>query len=511
MPLSDKFRSSFARLTGQSFYADDHSDASNSQLAYSWGDLEPEEDFAADLTPCTSGATEVGEIPDPFRNPESPLDEWDFEQFEARTAHLASCNASPTIAPMENPYEVEEWDSQNDRPPPIMSLSNQQELFATIERLERKMGCIEATMEARYNALEQDLMQECNKISDGIGNVAKLLNTVLHQMPTHNLTTGVDAHPAPEHEVPAFNRAVGTNPRDLTASSRPIQAKLSSTEQYIHSWHAGSLVLIENISEATPIRDIHALFQNFGRITYIELHAADKSRPHIAARHAYLHYADVNSAHEARRFLHGFALDKRCLMVFPIPTNVPRGEPGKPYIGPALEVLNFNGGPNFASPEADCFQYDNEGLRQLNGETPIMNPKQQAAVLSADCFQGHENEQQLKFSGRIASENTAKQLATYSLQPNLTHKTAAPSWRRNDGLTTADASTEGLHGKFASSEDLGKEAIVFQGRGLQKYPTPLNGINEFDGEDGGVYLPFEYEDEDRDLFLGHPVQPREFV
>lgn len=195
-------------------------------------------------------------------------------------------------------------------------------------------------------------------------------------------------------------------------------------------------------------------------------------------------------------------------MVFAVSTAVVRGEPGEPYVGSALEVLNFNGGSNYASPGADCFQVKNAGLEQLNGE-PLP-------------FQDR-HEQPAHFSDALFKQEDVRAEATYSLKPTLTEKTAATSWRRTDRDADADTETQDHDGKFIDED----EEIVFRGRGMMRDPLASHDIavdgdedDEEDAEDGGVPLDLEsgpyssyYDSEDEDAGLEYctPVEPREFL
>ncbi|KAL8723244.1 MAG: hypothetical protein Q9225_000434 [Loekoesia sp. 1 TL-2023] len=499
-----------------------------SHLDYHWGDFETEEDLAeAELYEYTSGSRQTNEYSSPFRDPESPLDEQDLERFEVRTAQLASCTddcschdadldlgfvpRTPDIKPMDMSTEHEEEPAFHDNlPPAMLTLANQQELLAAVERLERRVAFLETSMEQNHNSLEQEVLDASEKLSNGIGIIIELLVSGSHQgnsghlRKTQNSAYGANAHTPNDIKSFPNHRATGTIPENQAASSQPPKSKLSLTEKYTQAWHSGGLILIEHLSEQTPARDIQALFQQFGRITYLELHGADKSRPHIPTRHAYIHYAEYSSALEARRNLHGFPFQNRNLMVFVLSTAVVRGEPGKPYRGSALEILNFNGGSNYAAPGADCFQTENEGLRQLNGEVALMT------VSGADCLQVED----------LAQKHAVDTSATYSLTPTLTAKTAAASWRRMDVPGA-------MHGEFVH-EDLDEEEIVFKGRDIRNHPIVLDTVDEYDEEEGGVrldpeeggddedgrvYLPYEYEpaDEDEDLEFCVPVQPREFL
>ncbi|KAL9006517.1 MAG: hypothetical protein Q9188_000754 [Gyalolechia gomerana] len=511
-----------------------------SHLEYQWGDFETEEDLAeAELYECTSGAKVTDEFSCPFRDPESPLDEWDVDQFNVKTASLASCTDScscrdlnddpefvpeiPTIRPMESLIAYEdESGSHSSLPPPMMTLADQQDLLAATERLEHKVAFLEASIEQNHNSLEQEMLGKCEKFSDGIEGIVELLVSGLHNLnnehltKTDNPTNGADAHLA-DHSCkpPTFPLTTATAPHDQTTPPQSPKTVLSPIGQYIQSWHLGGLILIEHLSEQTLARDIHALFQPYGRITYLELHGADKSKPHVPTRHAYIHYAERSQALEARRNLHGFRFQNRNLMVFAISTAIVRGEPGKPYMGSALEVLNFNGGSNYASLDADCFQIENEGLMLLDGESPFPKYNLEAG-----------NEELVRFSDSVTKKEDAKVQATYSLKPTLTGKTTAASWwRRMDAEADAEAATQYRDGEYID----GGETILFQGRDVRNHPTILHDIVEYsEGEEekeeeeeggvfldleAGVFLPLDYdsEDEEEGLEFCIPVQPREFL
>lgn len=197
------------------------------------------------------------------------------------------------------------------------------------------------------------------------------------------------------------------------------------TQQYIQAWHNGGLIIVENLSDHARTRDIHALFHSCGTITYLELHGADKSKPHVNSRYAYIHFAEYNQAVTAVQDHHGAYLHDRALMVFLLSTDTVRGEPGVPYLGTALEILNFAGGQNYASPDAD-FHHANEDLQKLLEHLDTTTAPQQ---------------------------QTAMEPSTYSLRPSLTAKTAV-SWRRIDAplVETEAVSKTDAMGRVPSDE-----------------------------------------------------------
>ncbi|KAL9031779.1 MAG: hypothetical protein Q9196_000206 [Gyalolechia fulgens] len=404
-----------------------------SHLGYQWGDFETEEDLAeAELYEYASRVGETDEFSSPFRDPQSLLDKWDLGNFDVKAAFLASCTDScscrdsgddpefvpetPTIMPLID-YE-DEPDLHSSLPPPMMTRVDQQDLLAAIERFERRVAFLETSFEQNQNSLEQNVLEKCENLSNGINRIIELLargaheKDIQHLRETDNPTDGAGGTCKP----PISLHTAATVPHDqITPPQSPMT--LSPTERYVQSWHAGGLILIEHLSAQTPARDIHALFQTYGRITYLELHGADRSKPHITTRHVYIHYAERSQALEARRNLHGFSFQNRNLMVFVISTAFVRGVPGKPYIGSALEVLNFNGGLNYASLDADCFQVENEGLMLLDGESaPFVKYNRR-----------FPNEEPVRlFYGSINKDDTQIS-ATYSLKPTLTEKTATAS------------------------------------------------------------------------------------
>ncbi|KAL9604777.1 MAG: hypothetical protein Q9219_000225 [cf. Caloplaca sp. 3 TL-2023] len=426
-------------------------------LGYRWGDFETRKDLTEAKLYKHTSRPKADAYLSPFRDPESPLDEQDIERFEVKTTQLArsidgrSCHdsgsSSPEFTPLSSPVEYEDKaTSGNSLPLPMLNLfrQQQQQLLAAMERLERRVALVETSVEQQINSLEQEVLGACGKLTNGINKLVELLSCTLNQKNDRNQAQMEDA-------------------------------SYALAREYILSWRAGGLILVENLSEQTQARDIHALFQKFGRITYLELHAADKSRPHVAARHAYIHYAGYDQALEARRCLHGLTFQNRALMVFLLTTDIIRGEPGKPYEGPALEILNFNGGSNYAAPEADCFQVENTGLSQLNRQSYL-------------------------------AKDVATLLADYK---QVYHAADPPSYGE-------------------SHYDESDEEIVFRGAQMRRHPTELQTIDECDEEDGGVplqgesrdieedggvYLPSDYEveylDEDFDFCI--PVQPREFL
>lgn len=178
-----------------------------SHLGYSWGNFETEEDLVQDeLYQYTSRPGKPHHSSSPFRDPESPLDESDFEHFKAKTADLASCSDScscrdtdddpnflpetPIIKPMETLIDYDEdLESHSHLPPPMMTLVEQQELLATMERLERKVAFLEASSEQNYNSLEQLILEKFDTVfSDGINKIIEMIDSGLQKIKDENLT-----------------------------------------------------------------------------------------------------------------------------------------------------------------------------------------------------------------------------------------------------------------------------------------------------------------------------------
>ncbi|KAL8734182.1 MAG: hypothetical protein Q9166_001667 [cf. Caloplaca sp. 2 TL-2023] len=322
----------------------------------------------------------------PCRNLDSPLDQRDLERFEITTAELGAStrypdglgvDSLPSIPRLESLPEHSNYHLHEEALATFLSLtptlSDQQWLVAVYRELQEHLARLESSVEDFLRPFEIDLME----IRKQLTKLGEAINSIGSESNSTTLTEDFYNGNATDHE---------------TASA------VSQPERYVQNWRRGGLIIVENLSEHARLRDIHALFQSCGSITYLELHGADKSNPHINTRHAYIHFAEYRQAIIAREEYHGFEIQNMALMVFLLDTSTVRGEPGKPYVGDALEILNFSGGPNYASPQADCLQ-NNKDLETLLQGLKKAVPLQQPAA------------------------------STYSLQPNLTSKTAS-SWRR---------------------------------------------------------------------------------
>ncbi|KAL8657214.1 MAG: hypothetical protein Q9226_002131 [Calogaya cf. arnoldii] len=330
------------------------------------------------------------EHPSPCRNPESPLDQGDLDRFQRRTITLAAnteCSRGPDVDFLATGLGIESmpFDLASTLP------SDPQSLLTLCQGLENRLAHLEHSKEELVQSLDQD-------IEEIRGLLMEVTETV----------TNVDVTPAcnsPQGEEESFaDSDSDTAADDQSPCANPQQ--IMTPEVYVEAWHHGGLIIVENLSDHARTRNIHALFGSCGTITYLELHGPDKSKPHINTRYAYIHFAEHNQAVSAVQSHHGALFQDRVLMVFLLSTDTVdtvRGAPGVPYRGPALEILNFAGGPNYASPQADFRQEVNQDIRKILGHLDTTAPLEQ--------------------SGQEPS--------TYSLKPNLTAKMDA-SWRPTD-------------------------------------------------------------------------------
>ncbi|KAL8995349.1 MAG: hypothetical protein Q9169_004891 [Polycauliona sp. 2 TL-2023] len=326
------------------------------------------------------------EHPSPCRNPDSPLSQGDLDRFQRRTVALATNPGQSLDLKVDLLATLPGSESIPIQPPP----PNPNPLLKLFQSLEKRLARLETSKNELVRSFDQDieeirdLLTEMTEAVIGVDVVSvggsPICDEVFH-----------------DGDVLAELESPGTISQDL-----PPEA-----QQYIEAWHEGGLILVENLSPYTRTRDIHGLFGASGTITYLELHGADKSKPHVDLRYAYIHFAELQSAISAVEKHHGALLNGKQLMVFLLNTEPVRGEPGTPYLGSALEVLNFAGGRNYASPQADFRQDGNADLQKLLDHLDATAPLEQSAVAPS----------------------------TYSLKPNLTAR--APSlWRRTDTLGT---------------------------------------------------------------------------
>ncbi|KAL8703424.1 MAG: hypothetical protein Q9201_003395 [Fulgogasparrea decipioides] len=348
-----------------------------SHLGYGWGDFETEEDLVeAELYDCTpkderdhrgeyelsgslalsltpysnlsessnSPVTARSLISNPFRDPESPLDTGDVEQYKAETDELirratsSICQqadfmlrpvrAVPTIKPPMPSSEEDDPENSyyfsDDPASPILTASSDEELDTIDDPLEIRIACLESFVEETLSSFLLQIQEIRRLLADRNGRSSELAD---------NNQTAVSTSAVP------------------SAIPQQSASAITLARQYTQDWHSGGLILVENIPEHTSARGILALFQSMGIITYLELHGPDKSGPHIPTRHAFIHFADPDEAANARKHYHGFRFQGKTLMTFSLSTNTVRGVPGQPYVGPALEILNFHGGPNYIAPE----------------------------------------------------------------------------------------------------------------------------------------------------------------
>ncbi|KAL8774763.1 MAG: hypothetical protein Q9209_000702 [Squamulea sp. 1 TL-2023] len=326
------------------------------------------------------------EYPSPCRNPESPLDQRDLDRFQRRTAKLvtASIGYSQDIGvnTLAKLPRQESTATVSDSP----LLPNPQSLLKLCQRFEIKLAHLELAKEELLKSFELDVQE---------------MRSLLMELSGTTTTADIDspAKNSPCSEVSLDSDTVYSLPSSPSATPQDITTEAM---HYTQNWHNGGLIIVENLSEKTRTRDIHGLFQSCGTVTYLELHGADKSKPHVNTRYAYIHFAEYNQAICALQDYHGTLFQGRKLMVFIHSKLDVRGEPGKPYHGSALEILNFAGGQNYASPEADYLQDANEDLQQLLNDLDTTTP-----------------------------QHSDLECSTYSLKPNLNGKTTA-SWRRTE-------------------------------------------------------------------------------
>ncbi|KAI4203222.1 MAG: hypothetical protein LQ346_001817 [Caloplaca aetnensis] len=470
-------------------------DSRFSHLSYSWADFETEEDLSQEeLYKHAFRSTERDESPSPVQNLDAPLDDQDFEHFERKTARLASISEesvhygsmppTPRIEPVAS-LDNEEFDHEAsdilaELPPPRVKFtsSSPERILAAFGWLLDSVAAFEDAIEDRQSYIEGDMMDRQASFEKLVMDVLESLTVRIEQLIDDRLPSGNQGQltktgnrPNCVNNRPRFESELHSNyhPVAQWTHSVPSQSQSLLSEKYIHDWLAGGLILIENISQHIPLREIYALFHTHGRISYLELHAADKSQPHLPTRHAYIHYFARSQALRACRALHNFPLHGKTLMVFNCSTVVVRGEPGYPYNGPALEILNFNGGSNYASPEADFRRSAAGDLPQLSEEKrDVAMPVSQPTVAAA----------------------------TYSLKPQLTGKTAAASWRKPDVPVADNDDDEG--------ESDADEAVFFSAKrrwGRLSTPATSSECDSNSGvedEDGGVYLPSEDDEEGED-------------
>lgn len=479
-----------------------------SHLSYSWADFETEEDLAQqELYELAFRSTEPDDSPSPVRNLESPLDDQDFERFERRTARLASISEesvhygsmppTPRIRPVvsldNDDLGQEASDTSAELPPPRVKFSNSspERMLAVFGWLLDSVAAFEDAIEDRQSHLEDDMMDRQvsfeQKVLDVLENLTVRIEQLIgDRLPRGNhgqLTetgirpNGVNVYPQSGSELHTTNNnhPESNIPVVPWTPSPPPQPQPPLSEKYNQDWHAGGLLLIENISPHTPLRELYALFHPHGRLSYLELHAADKSTPHLPTRHAYIHYFARSRALQACSALHNFPLHGQRLMVFNCSTIMVRGEPGYPYDGPALEILNFNGGLNYASPDAD-FRRAAAALQWSDEERDVGIPVSQPMVATA---------------------------TTYSLKPQLTGKTAAASWRKPDVLVAAAADDNDDQGESDADEAVGFSVVGRRWGRLSGFASIGECESDSDSglgedEDEGVYLPSEDEDEEEE-------------
>ncbi|KAL8898327.1 MAG: hypothetical protein Q9207_006763 [Kuettlingeria erythrocarpa] len=474
-------------------------------MNYSWANFETEEDLAQEeLYEHAFRSTERDDSPSPVRNLDSPLDDQDFERFQKKTAVLASISEeslhygsmppTPRIQPVasldNDAIDYEASDTSTELPPPIVKFtsSSAETILAAFGWLLDSVAAFEDAVEDRQSYLEGDMTDRQASFEEKVLEVLESLTVRIEQLIDDRLPSNshgqltkagnrpsyVNNRPQSENEVHTNNNHPESNtPVTQRTHSPPSQSQSLLCERYTRDWLAGGLLLIENISPHTPLRELYALFHPHGRISYLELHAADKSTPHLPTRHAYIHYFAHSQALQACSALHNFPLHGTRLMVFNCSTVVVRGEPGYLYNGPALEILNFNGGSNYASPDADFTR---------------------SAAAAEDRLQLSDEER-----GVVAipvSQPTVAAATTYSLKPQITGKTAAASWRKPGVPVAADDDDEG---EFDADEAVVFSAAQRRWGGFSTFAAVSECDSDSDSglqedEDGGVYLPSEDEE-----------------
>ncbi|KAL8682428.1 MAG: hypothetical protein Q9186_001549 [Xanthomendoza sp. 1 TL-2023] len=337
-------------------------------------------------------ARSCSECPSPCRNLESPLDQTDLNRFQLRTAELAAGVGRPPISGADCKATV---------PRSVISTPlDQWSLVAIYQSLEERLADLEGSLVQLFESYELEILEMRNLLTQ-VGE--SITREEIRSQATSSSLTDVSIE---GDEVAYELDGLGLMKQVAPLEASPLEASI--LERYVQKWHAGGLIIVEKFGDQARMRDIHALFNSFGSITYLELHGADKSRPHINTRHAYIHFAEYSQAVKAHQNIHGHTFQNQVLMVFLLSTSTVRGEPGKPYVGPALEVLNFAGGLNYASPEADCLRDVNEDLTQLFEVLDPTGPN------------------------------------THSLKPILPTNSAASSWRRPSVSGTAIANDADL-------------------------------------------------------------------
>ncbi|KAI4190230.1 MAG: hypothetical protein LQ348_003694 [Seirophora lacunosa] len=470
-----------------------------SHLHYAWQDFETEEDLAeAELYEAISGRAGNNDLSSPLRDPELPLDEGDLQRFDMRTTRMASlsdnCSEFASIPP--TPYlqptvsEDDDYDRLSDSlsslPRPLSAGPGWP--WGSYDRFSDSLSSLPRPLSAEpgwqgvdtahnhiacqccefKGMIEDRQIQHEERVADVIGKLITRIDELIAQrLPpreSHQLTEAQpNINSATSHPLGGRPQASREPTSTISAPQTP-DPEPTVLELYTQAWRKGGLILVENIPDSAPARVLHALLEQCGRITYLELHGANKSGPYLPTRHAYIHYAVRSEALSACTIMHGVRLKTKTLMVFPLNTGAVRGEPGAPYIGPAIEVLNFNGGPNYTSPEA-----------------------------FRDLCQVHENEYEDKDTSMPASRPTTR-AATYSIRPQLTAKTAAASWRTPGADTASEEVVGQLPGESANGVE-GDEEVVFTGNAGWIRLSASATIGECGDEDdvGGVPLASEIE------------------
>ncbi|KAL8666722.1 MAG: hypothetical protein Q9202_001260 [Teloschistes flavicans] len=275
-----------------------------SHLGYNWGDFETEEDLVED------------ELYEYIRQ--------DMEK-DREDAPGSPSDLTPTTSGSEwwNHHEPEVSNSRG-------SQGSDPFQDPAIKSVEDRLSCLEEIVDEILGSIQREIAQMREQINERMAQI--------EQSPDF-ASEGVQEYPD------EIDKAFDADLYDAT----PLESLPSKSiaDRYIEDWHNGGLILVENISNQAGVRDVQDVFHACGEITYIELHGPNALGPHVATRHAFVHFAQPTQATKARHYYHGFVFRDKTLMVFLLGTSHVRGEPGIPYAGTALEILNFNGGQNF--------------------------------------------------------------------------------------------------------------------------------------------------------------------
>ncbi|KAI4203178.1 MAG: hypothetical protein LQ350_002054 [Teloschistes chrysophthalmus] len=276
-------------------------------LGYNWGDFETEEDLVED------------ELYECIRQ--------DMEN-DREDASGSSSDLTPTTS-------ASEWWNEDEVSNSPSSPESDRFRDPIVEAVDARLSCLAEIADEILGSIQREIRGMRELIDDRKAHIQQLPDFASEE----------DVGGCPSEEDEAFD--------DDLYDATPLAPSRSMTiaDRYTEEWHNGGLILVENISDQAGAHDVHAAFHACGEITYVELHGPNASGPHIATRYAYVHFAQPTHATKARHYYHGFEFMDKTLMVFLLSTSHVRGEPGVPYVGTALEILNFNGGQNYKAGE----------------------------------------------------------------------------------------------------------------------------------------------------------------